>query len=220
MAAFSSRRSFIGQSVAVTAAMSSLFQAVEAFAQQAPALLNYQGRLADSSGLPLNGSFVMSFRILDGPSSATATQLWAESHAAVSVANGFFNVQLGSVTAFPSTLFTGGPTDTLGPLRYLEVTIASETLSPNLRITSAAYAIGSVGGATGPTGATGDLGPTGPTGLAGPTGPTGPVGERGETGGTGPAGPPGPIGPTGPTGPIASPTGPTGATGPTGPAPP
>ena len=185
--------------------MSSLFRTLEVFGQEAPALLNYQGRLADAAGVPLDGNFAMSFRILDGSSSTTATQLWSESHGAVSVADGFFNVQLGSVTPFPASLFAGGPSDTLGPLRYLEGTIASETLSPNLRITSAAYAIGTVGG------------PTGPAGLAGPTGPTGDIGATGDLGPTGPTGPvgvPGPIGPTGPTGPAASPTGPTGPTGP------
>ena len=202
MVAFTSRRSFIGQSVAVTATMSSLFRAVEALAQQAPALLNYQGRLADSAGLPLDGDFAMSFRILDGPTAPPAAALWSESHPVVSVANGFFNVQLGSVTAFPSDLFVGGPSDTLGPLRYLEVTIASETLSPNLRITSAAYAIGSVGGITGPTGPTGEIGPTGDSG------PTGPTGAGGIPGPTGPTGPSGIIGPTGPTGPTGGLTGP------------
>ena len=42
------RRSFIGQSVAVSVTLSSLFRAVESFGQGAVALLNYQGRLADA----------------------------------------------------------------------------------------------------------------------------------------------------------------------------
>lgn len=215
MAAFTSRRSFIGHSVAVTATMSSLFRALESFGQEAPGLLNYQGRLADATGSPLDGSYAMAFRILDGSSSASATQLWAESHSTVSVVNGFFNLQLGSVTPFPLTLFVGGPSDTLGALRYLEVTIASETLSPNLRITSAAYAIGTLGGPTGPAGVTGAAGTTGdvgPAGVTGATGATGPIGSTGERGPTGPQGLTGAYGPTGPMG-EAGPTGPIGPTG-------
>ncbi len=234
MAAFTSRRSFIGQSIAVTATMSSLFHAMESFGQEAPGLLNYQGRLADATGAPLDGNYAMAFRILDGSSSATANQLWSESHTVVSVVNGFFNVQLGSATPFPSTLFVGGPSDTLGALRYLEVNIASETLSPNLRITSAAYAIGTLGGPTGPSGATGaigttgDAGPTGATGATGSTGEAGVTGPTGVTGAQGPSGPTGAIGDSGPAGPQGStgdmgvtgdqgPTGDMGPAGPTGP---
>ena len=81
------RRSFIGQSVAVSVTLSSLFRAVESFGQGAVALLNYQGRLADATGVPVDGSYAMSFRILDGASSSTANELWSESHGSVDVAN-------------------------------------------------------------------------------------------------------------------------------------
>ena len=189
-----SRRDFLKRTILWTIGTSWVGAALDAFAQ-APQLLNYQGRLTDPGGAPRNGSFSMGFTILGGTSSWSETQT-------VNVANGFFSVLLGSVTPFPADLFTSGQTDTFGPLRYLRVSVNGETLSPDIRIVSAAWAIGTVAGPPGPRG------PTGPTGPFGATGPTG-GGGFGPTGPTGPAGLDGPIGPSGPTGPI----GPTGAQG-------
>ena len=64
----------------------------------------------------------------------------------LAVTNGFFSVLLGSVTPFPADLFTGGTTDTYGPVRFLQVSVGGETLTPNIRIVSAAWAIGTVAG--------------------------------------------------------------------------
>jgi hypothetical protein len=116
------------------------------------------------------------------------------------------------VTPFPADLFTGGATDSYGPVRHLQVSVGGETLSPNIRIVSAAWAIGTVAGPTGPTGA---AGLSGATGIPGPSGPTGIVGPTGPTGPTGPGGLSGPTGSTGLTGPTGF-TGSTGSTGPTG----
>ncbi len=220
------RRVFVGRSVALFISSTWIFEALEAVAGEAVNLLTYQGRLTDPSGTPINGPVNMSFRIVDAETGgvglpyAPATP-WAETHVGVSVLEGIFTVQLGSLTPFPADLLVGPPSDSLGPVRYLEVTIGAETLSPNLRITSAGYAMGTT---VGPTGEIGPTGPTGAWGESGPTGPMGPTGDRGSTGDngiqgpTGPMGPQGPIGPTGPTGPIGGPTGSTGSTGPTGPA--
>ena len=194
MTGIHSRRDFLKRTLLWTIGTSWVGAALDAFAQ-APQLLNYQGRLTDPSGAPRNGSFSMGFTILGGTSSWSETQT-------VNVANGFFSALLGSVTPFPADLFTSGQTDAFGPLRYLRVSVNGETLSPDIRIVSAAWAIGTVAGPPGPRG------PTGPTGPFGATGPTG-GGGFGPTGPTGPAGLDGPIGPSGPTGPI----GPTGAQG-------
>ncbi len=199
MAPWHSRRDFLKRSIVWTIGTSWVGAALDAYAQ-APQLLNYQGRLTDANGAPRNGSFPMSFAILGGTSS------WSEA-------------QLGSVTPFPADLFTSGQTDAYGPVRFLEVTVSGETLSPNIRIVSAAWAIGTVAGPKGDTGDAGPRGPTGPsgpTGTAGPTGPTGPAGfgQTGPTGALGPTGIAGFVGPTGPTG--AAGFGPTGPTGPTG----
>lgn len=202
MAPWHTRRDFLKRSVVWTIGTTWVGSALDALAQ-APQLLNYQGRLTDANGAPRNGSFPMSFAILGGTSS------WSEAQT-VNVANGFFSVLLGSVTPFPADLFTSGQTDAYGPVRFLEVTVSGETLSPNIRIVSAAWAIGTVAGPKGDTGGAGPTGPTGPTGVVGPTGPTGSA----EFGPTGPAGVFGPTGPTGAAG--FGPTGPTGPVGPTG----
>ena len=224
-----SRRRFILETIGVSISASKLLGAMRAAAQDVPSLINYQGRLTDPSGVPKSGMFAMEFTVVDGGGSSLG---WTEMQS-VQVDNGFFNVQLGSVTPFPSGLFTGAPTDSFGPVRFLEVVVDGETLVPNRRIVSAAYSLtveagptGPTGdaGATGPTGPTGDTGPTGPSGGTGPTGPTGGTGATGATGGTGPTGPTGDTGPTGGTGPTgatgdtgpAGPTGDTGGTGPTG----
>jgi hypothetical protein len=100
-------------------------------------LINYQGRLTDPSGVPLNTTVTMAFRIVDGMGSPLG---WSETQM-VAVQIGFFNVQLGSVTPFPAGLFTGAPVDAAGPLRFLEVTVDGEPLMPNRRIVSSAYAL-------------------------------------------------------------------------------
>lgn len=201
MAGWQSRRDFLRRSLVWTIGTSWIGASGAPCAQSAAQLLNYQGRLTDAAGQPRNGSFTMGFTILGGTSSWSETQT-------VNVANGFFSVLLGSQTPFPADLFTSGTTDSFGPVRMLQVSVNGEVLSPNVRIVSSAWAIGTVAGPTGP------IGPPGTTGLPGPVGPTGPTGPIGPAGGpTG--GPTGPTGSTGPTG-IIGPTGSPGMTGPTG----
>lgn len=85
--------------------------------------INYQGRLANAAGDPLDGNYAMSFAIYDAPSGGT--RVWGpESHPIVEVSNGLFSVGLGSQTA------GGIPTTTWDGDRYLEVTVDGETLSP------------------------------------------------------------------------------------------
>jgi hypothetical protein len=233
-----SRRDFLGRSLVWTLSTTWAGAALDAFGQAAPMLLNYQGRLTDPAGTPRTGVFTMAFRIVDAGGGSLG---WAETQTGIVVSNGFFSVQLGKVTPLTQALFLGPPVDAYGPVRFLEVSVGGETLSPNIRIVSAAWAIATTtgptgpqggAGATGPTGFSGPQGSTGPTGPAGsgstgPTGPTGPTGSgttgpTGSAGSTGPAGPTGPFGATGSTGPAGSfgptgPTGPFGATGSAGP---
>ena len=91
--------------------------------------VNYQGRLADSSGNPLSGSYGMTFALYDA--SIGGNLVWGpESHAAVPVSDGLFSVGLGSQT-------DGGiPTSVWGGDRYLEITVGGETLSPRELIRS------------------------------------------------------------------------------------
>jgi hypothetical protein len=97
-----------------------------------PQLLNYQGRLTDTNGDPLNGSYSMTFRIFDD--STAGTQIWTENHSSVNVTEGVYQVLLGSATPF-GDLFTASID------RYLEIVIAGETLTPRVRFTSVSYAL-------------------------------------------------------------------------------
>jgi hypothetical protein len=91
--------------------------------------VNYQGRLADNLGTPLDGSYGMSFALYDAASAGNL--VWGpEVHDAVPVSDGLFSVGLGSRTA------GGIPTTTWNGDRYLEITVGGETLSPRELIRS------------------------------------------------------------------------------------
>ena len=91
--------------------------------------VNYQGRLADSGGAPLDGSYGMTFALYDAASDGDL--VWGpESHAAVPVSEGLFSVGLGSQTS------GGIPTSVWNGDRYLEITVGGETLSPRELIRS------------------------------------------------------------------------------------
>ena len=195
------RREFLKRSIVWSVATTSLGAVFVARAQSAAQLLNYQGRLTASTGAPFDGTLPMVFSILGGSA-------WSESQT-VTVSRGFFSVLLGSVTAFPSDLFQGGNIDSRGPVRMLRIVVNGETLSPDIRIASAAWAIGTQ---QGPAGIAGSTGATGPTGAAGSAGATGTAGNTGASGATGPSGSTGATGPTGFTGA----TGASGAAGSTG----
>lgn len=163
-----------------------------------PMLIGYQGRLTDSTGSPRNGTFSMTFAFFDAVSAGNALPAgspWSETQS-VQVTNGIFHVVLGSVTAIPAGLFTGGPSDSAGPLRFLQVTVAGEALSPRARIVSAPYAISADTARFAET----------PTvqGPPGPVGPTGAQGQAGTPGSQGVQGPPGPTGPAGPGTPVCA----------------
>ena len=193
-------------------------------ASAVPQQLTYQGRLFDQSGNPVNASATIAADIY-AASAGGFLSLWSETYTSgttgpVAVVEGFYSLPLGSITAFPSTLWDGST-------RYLQLTVNGEVLSPRQPIQSVAYAIKaegvsnsavtidssgiSVGGSPVVNSSGAWVGSA--AGLQGPTGPTGPAGAAGAQGAQGPAGPTGPAangaaGATGPTGP----TGPAGAT--------
>jgi len=91
--------------------------------------VNYQGRLADNAGTPLDGTYGMSFALYD--SAVGGTRIWGpEPHTAVPVSEGLFSVGLGSQTS------GGIPTNVWNGDRYLEITVGGETLSPRELIRS------------------------------------------------------------------------------------
>ena len=95
-----------------------------------PHLINYQGKLTDNNGVPLEGSYAITFRIYDGETAGNL--LWEETQAGVVVQKGVFSVLLGSVAnlglAFDKPYF-------------LEIKVGNEVMSPRQRITSTGYAI-------------------------------------------------------------------------------
>jgi len=100
-----------------------------------PHLINYQGRLTDAEGVPLNGSYNFVFRIYDAETAGNL--LWQGTHDSVSVTKGIFSVLLGDKndTGYDfSTL-------TFDKAYFLEIKVGEEVMSPRERITSAGYAI-------------------------------------------------------------------------------
>ncbi|MCH9025434.1 MAG: hypothetical protein IH931_08890, partial [candidate division Zixibacteria bacterium] len=65
-----------------------------------PQLINFQGVLIDSVGTPLDGSFDITFRIYNQPTSGSA--FWIETHIGEPVNDGLFAVILGSITPLGS----------------------------------------------------------------------------------------------------------------------
>jgi len=94
-----------------------------------PHLINYQGRLTDTQGAALNGSYDLTFRIYDAESAGNL--LWEEIQAGVVIQKGIFSVILGSVTNLNLTFDRP---------YFLEIKVGSEVMSPRQRMTSAGYA--------------------------------------------------------------------------------
>ncbi|PIS46694.1 MAG: hypothetical protein COT17_07205, partial [Elusimicrobia bacterium CG08_land_8_20_14_0_20_51_18] len=96
----------------------------------APNYINYQGRLIDTIGNPLAGTYSVTFKLYDAASSGSL--LWSETQS-VTTDNGIFSAALGSSSALPAGVFANDSV-------YLEIQIGAETLSPRTRLYSAPYA--------------------------------------------------------------------------------
>jgi hypothetical protein len=91
--------------------------------------VNYQGRLANSGGTPINGTQTMQFAIYNAASGGSV--IWGpETHTNVPVTAGLFSVGLGSQTSggIPTTVWDGD--------RYLQIIVGGETLTPREPIRS------------------------------------------------------------------------------------
>lgn len=200
-----------------------------------PGTVAHQGRLYDAAQSPMNGTIDVLFAVYDSP--AATVPLWSELQT-VTFDEGYYSAQLGTVVAFPPSLFDGST-------RYFGMTVGTDPeMAPRSQIGSVPYALvagdvvgdihpssisipgfGQVIDAAGqwvgsPTGLQGPAGPAGPPGndgMVGPTGPQGPAGADGAVGPAGPAGTPGLPGATGAQG-AQGPVGATGAQGVQGPA--
>ena len=114
-----------------------------ASAADPPELVNYQGVLRNSMDVPLDGSFAMTFRFFDAL--AGGNEILVDTHGAVTVSNGLFNVELGSGSVAdgsgPGTFTTLADVFAQHTDLYLEVEVGGETLSPRTPVAAAGYAL-------------------------------------------------------------------------------
>jgi hypothetical protein len=98
---------------------------------QIPRTISYQGVLLDNASVPLNGSYTLTFKLYNDPSSGTV--LWQESKV-TDISDGIFNVILGSDV--PLTL-------SFDQTYYLGITVGTggTELQPRIELTSSAYAL-------------------------------------------------------------------------------
>jgi hypothetical protein len=119
-----------------------LLLVTSAGAMKVKSLLSYQGRLTDDTGVPLSGSYDITFRIYD--SETGGSLLWEESHSSVPVSDGLFSVVLGTIEDItPEDL--ADPNETVPELvRYLEIQVGTSTaLTPRVPLVASPYAIAS-----------------------------------------------------------------------------
>src|SRR5450631_2625311 len=105
---------------------------ISAFAA-VPATLTQQGRILDATtGDPVSSKLKIVFNVYADAKGGTA--LWTEEQN-ITLDDGYFSAQLGSVTAIPDTLFDGS-------VRYLGVTVGADAeMAPREAITSVPYAL-------------------------------------------------------------------------------
>lgn len=100
-----------------------------------PLTINYQGRLADAGGIPIdnpNPGLGITFSLYDAESGGTP--LWTETHANVPVSEGLFSIRLGSVNPLSIDLLNGD--------RWLGVQVGSDPeMTPRERLNAVPYAI-------------------------------------------------------------------------------
>ena len=101
-------------------------------AADVPAGLTEQGRLFDASGAPVNAALSITFSIYAGPSGGPA--LWTETQL-ISLDEGYFSAQLGTITPFPAALWDG-------TVRYVGIQVGSDPeMSPRQPTASVPYAL-------------------------------------------------------------------------------
>jgi hypothetical protein len=96
-----------------------------------PPQINFQGKLTDSGGAPVDDPGVnMTFTLWsDAASEDVSDLIWSESQL-VEVTDGIYNVLLGSSTAFPEGIDWGGNDLWLG------ITVSGETLDPRIKLSA------------------------------------------------------------------------------------
>jgi hypothetical protein len=95
---------------------------------QAAGTMNYQGRLLDSLGQPVNGSVAMAFYIYDDV--VEGSVLWVEERT-VDVDDGMFSVELGTFAPIPDSAFLYSFGN-----RFLQVEVNDESIGPRTSLAS------------------------------------------------------------------------------------
>jgi len=99
---------------------------------EVPQMINYQGKLTNATGAPVNDTLQMVFTIYSDTGGTNL--LWTETQSAVVVEKGVFNVLLGSVDSIPYSVFDGS-------IRYLGVKVGDDPeITPRKPMVSVAYA--------------------------------------------------------------------------------
>ncbi len=98
-------------------------------------IINYQGRLTDDTGTPIDGTSVdVVFSIYDGETASTP--IWSEPQN-ITPSGGIYNIKLGEVNPIPDSLFSASN-------RWLGVKVGTDPeMTPRSQITSVAYAFNS-----------------------------------------------------------------------------
>jgi len=107
--------------------------ALEMAQADVPHMIQYQGRLTDDGGNPLDTTVDLTFAVYND--SLGSVKLWGESHSAVAVVDGLFDVMLGQTTTIGKTVFDGSR-------RWLGISIdGGGVLQPMTPIVSSGYSI-------------------------------------------------------------------------------
>lgn len=98
-----------------------------------PGMIDYQGKITNSSNTPISGSVNLAFAIYAASSGGTA--IWSEPHTGITATDGLVHVLLGSRNPLDETVFDGSDL-------WLGINVNSDgEMSPRLRIASVPYAI-------------------------------------------------------------------------------
>lgn len=95
-----------------------------------PDLINYQGRLVEPNGDPVNGTVSVVVRIFTQVTGGT--EIWEQDVGDVDVVGGLYSLQFGDAGLLDA--FTNAET-------WIELTVNSETLDPRYRLSSVPYAL-------------------------------------------------------------------------------
>jgi hypothetical protein len=100
-------------------------------AAEVPKTINYQGRLTDDTGEPLNDTVDVRFLFYDD--SVGGPWLHIDTHLDVPIHEGAFNVVMGENNAIPDWLFDDDE-------RWFQLVVGEDSIKPRTRFTSVPYA--------------------------------------------------------------------------------